>query len=153
MKLVGASKPDTGTHDFVTDQEVDEFARQHNVELRRTGYLPPQQASDELASSSIISLPFEHGASQRSGALIAALSMGRPVVTTTNVVRDDLDGLSTLPQLIGTPPGDIESLHNVLANAPASDVEHEPLPESYQWPAIAASHRDLYRSLLDRDAR
>ncbi|MFW6074867.1 MAG: glycosyltransferase [Chloroflexota bacterium] len=153
LKLVGASRPDTGTHEFVADQEIDEIARQNKVDLQRTGYLPPQEASDQLARSSVISLPFEHGASQRSGALIAALSMGRPVVTTADVVRDDLDGLADLPQLLRIAARDTNELYAVLEDARSAEVPSKPLPDGYQWPAIAAQHTDLYRSLIERRSR
>lgn len=151
LLLVGASRPDTGTHAYLTDQEVDRLADELGVSIERTGYLPPADAARRLTSSTVLALPFQHGASLRSSALVTALAMGRPVVTTGDDLPEELGPLSELPQLIGVPPGDIESLHRALDSAITRQIEAHPLPNTHSWPAIAEAHEQLYRRILGQE--
>ncbi len=148
LVLVGAPQPDSGTHQYLTAQEVYEYADELNVELEITGYLPPQEASDKLAGCTALSLPFPEGASQRSSALIAALNLGRPVVTTASDLRSDLDGLTDLPQLLSAPAGDIDALYREINRALNQDFEAASLPVEYSWPAIGRAHAKLYNEAL-----
>ncbi|MEZ4569075.1 MAG: glycosyltransferase [Thermomicrobiales bacterium] len=148
LLLVGAPQPDSGTHKFLALDEIETFAGEAGVGLEVTGYLPPQAASNRLAGCSAVSLPFPNGASQRSSALIAALNLGRPVVTTASDLRSDLDTLADLPQLITALPGDVDSLHYEIGRALAIGVEQKPLPEEFTWTQIGKRHARMYDELL-----
>ncbi len=150
VTLVGASRPDTGTHQYIGDDQVENLASDLGVTLTRTGFLPADDAANALAATRVIALPFVHGASQRSSALIAALRIGKPVVTTSLNVRDDLDQLADLPQLLLVAPGDPDALHEVLRRALESQIGADPLPDEYSWSSIASKHIDLYRSIQRR---
>jgi glycosyltransferase involved in cell wall biosynthesis len=151
--LVGAPQPDSGTHQYLSAKEIYDFAEELEVEIEVTGYLPPQAASNRLAGCAALSLPFPDGASQRSSALIAALNLGRPVVTTASDLRSDLDTLTELPQLMTAQPGDIDSLHFELERALRAGVETTPLPAAFSWPHIGAAHAELYRDALGANGR
>lgn len=153
LVLVGATRPDTGTHEYLLDVELDELADQMGVCIERTGYLPPQEAANRLASTDVVALPFTHGASQRSSALIAALRLGVPVVTTGNDLHDELDGLAELPQLFAAQPGDIDALYHALLAAIQSEVIPTDLPDSYAWRTVAARHSELYETLVTQQGR
>jgi len=155
LTLVGAPKPDSGTHTYLTVADLEEFGHEQGIEIELTGYLPPQEAADRLASCSALALPFPNGATQRSSALIAALNLGRPVVTTSRDIQAELLGLEGLPQLITVPPGDIEALRDGLDRALSAEIAPVQLPSQYHWPAIGARHAELYEELLaaNRGAR
>lgn len=150
LVLVGASRPDTGTHAYLTDQDVDRLAGELGVKIERTGYLPPDEAAFRLATANVLALPFQHGASLRSSALVTALAMGRPVVTTGDDLHEELGPLASLPQLIGAPPGEPAAIHAALHAALANNIEAEDLPSTHSWPAIAEAHHALYRGVLSK---
>lgn len=153
LVLVGAPQPDSGTHQYLTAQEVYTYAAEVGVELEITGYLPPQVASDRLAACSVLSLPFPDGASQRSSALIAALNLGLPVVTTEKDLRSDLDTLTDLPQLLTAPAGDIDALHHMLERALADEIDTAPLPTEFSWSEIGRAHARIYEEALSANGR
>ncbi len=153
LVLVGAPQPDSGTHQYLSAGQVYEYAVEVDVELEITGYLPPQEASDRLAECSVLSLPFPDGASQRSSALIAALNLGLPVVTTEKDLRSDLDTLTDLPQLMTAPAGDIAALHQEISRAFASDIATAPLPPEFSWPEIGRAHARVYDEALNGNGR
>jgi hypothetical protein len=129
---------------------LDALAARAGVELRRSGYLPPQAASDTLSQVCVIALPFHDGASQRSGSLLAALQTGRPVVTTTPRQLDALGALRQLPQLMLAPARDPLELAKAIEVALAQEPAAAPLPDEHRWDVIAAQHVELYTSVLAR---
>jgi len=148
LLLVGASGP-AGVHGFLSPDETAQFAADHGVRLRRTGFLRPQRAADALASCAAIAFPFPGGATQRSSALIATLELGRPVVSTVDPERDDLGTLAHLAQLVLIPPGDIGHLAQTLRAAIAQPPTPTPLPEEFSWRGIATRHLSLYQQLAE----
>ncbi len=153
LTLVGAPKPDSGTHHYLTQHDLDTFSEEQGIDIDVTGYLPPQEASNRLASCSALSLPFPNGATQRSSALIAALNLGRPVVTSSSDLRSDLDGLTDLPQLVTVPPSDIDALHAGLRRALNGGLGSEELPAQYRWTTIGKRHAEIYDSLVRTSGR
>jgi glycosyltransferase involved in cell wall biosynthesis len=147
LTLVGAPRPDSGAHQYLTQHDLDGFSQEQGIEIVATGYLPPQAASDRLAACSALSLPFPNGATQRSSALIAALHLGRPVVTTSSDLDSDLDGLAGLPQLVTVRPGDIDALHAALRRALDSRTSSKELPPQYHWSTIGERHAAIYDEL------
>lgn len=152
LVLVGAPKPDSGTHAYLTIEDLEEFGREQGITIELTGYLPPQEAANRLAACSALALPFPNGATQRSSALIAALNLGRPVVTTSRDLQTELLGLDGLPQLITVPPGDIGALKAGLERALNAEISPAPLPSMYHWPSIGARHAELYDELASARA-
>jgi hypothetical protein len=118
------------------------------VRLHRTGYLRPVRAAAALAGCGVIAFPFPGGATQRSSALIATLVIGRPVVATADLERDDLGELASLPQLRLIPPGDVTLLGETVRAALAEPPSAAPLPAAFQWPTIAERLLALYRRVL-----
>jgi glycosyltransferase involved in cell wall biosynthesis len=149
LLMVGADSP-AGVHGFVSPDEAAQFAADHGVRLRRTGYLRPQRAADALASCAVIAFPFPGGATRRSSALISTLELGRPVVSTVVPEYDDLGELASLPQLILISPGDIGNLAQTLREAITHPPVSAPLPDAFGWQGIAARHLCLYQQLSER---
>jgi glycosyltransferase involved in cell wall biosynthesis len=150
--VVGGRPAQTGQHGFMSFTDVETLATEHGVEVTWTGFLNAQAASNALARCAAIAFPFPGGATQRSSALIAALQVGRVVITTAPAQTDGLDGLTRLPQLVQVPRGDSAQLQQALAADMTSSADWQPLPSEYAWPSIAARHADLYQTLL-REAR
>ncbi len=150
LTLVGAPKPDSGTHRYLTRNELESFGVEQGIDIDVTGYLPSQEASDRLAACEALSMPFPHGATQRSSALLAALNLGIPVVTTSDDPGSDLDGLAELPQLRLVPPGDIDALYLELRRALTSSFVPMRLPSQFHWPEIAECHAEIYDQLVNR---
>jgi glycosyltransferase involved in cell wall biosynthesis len=147
LTLIGPDGAPDAANDHLSRAEVDRLAADAHVTLIRTGYLTPQAASDALAAARVIALPFADGASLRSGSLLAALQVGRPVVTTAPVDLDDLGALAALPQLRLAPRGDRAALAGVLRAALAAAPCNAPLPNEFNWDAIARRHLALYAAL------
>ncbi len=147
LKIVGALKPDTGRHGFVPGDELEVMARKRGVVLQETGYLQPQEASNELNRCQVIAFPFSDGASLRSSAMIAALNTGRPVVVTVDPDRNCLGDIQSLNQLITVPTGDVPGFSKALQRTSALHLVADRLPERFQWRFIAEHHLDMYRSI------
>jgi glycosyltransferase involved in cell wall biosynthesis len=153
LTLVGAQGEPSAANDLVGASEIDALAAQHGIAVRRTGFLDPRRASDALAASGAIVLPFRDGASLRSGSLLAALQSGRPVVTTAPRLTADLRELATLPQLSLVPTGDAAALASAIECALTSTSPPAPLPSIFRWQSIASAHDALYRRLLNERHR
>lgn len=150
LSLVGEMGTPSPNNDLVSNAELDRLAAENEVRLERTGYLSAQQASDALARSGVIALPFQRGASLRSGSLLAALQAGRPVITTAPSSREALRDLADLPQLLVIPRGNTGRLWDAIETGLTARGSSAPLPERYRWASIAAAHAALYASVLDR---
>ncbi len=118
----------------------------------RLGYLSDTEIDQALSDSTLAVFPYRSGIDQ-SGALLRALGAGVPVVAY------DVGGLGEPVRRFGAgavvPPGDIEALteavrtllgdSKALAQARAGAQEAR---EALTWDAAAASHLELYKSLL-----
>ncbi len=145
--IVGGHPTAAGQHGFMSLKDAETLAAECGVELTWTGYLDAQAASNALSSCAVIAFPFPDGATQRSSALIAALQLGRTVVTAAPAQADSLTGLTRLPQLVQIPRGDPAQLKQALDAAITSPVAWQPLPSEYAWRSVAARHADLYQTL------
>ncbi len=153
LLLVGGQGQAGATNDIIAASEVDSRAARSGIAVRRTGYLPPREASDALARAGAIVLPFQDGASLRSGSLLAALQSGRPVVSTAPRRTSDLGPLTALPQLLLADADDAEALVKAISDALAWTGIPAPLPQDFRWQSIATVHEALYRRLLDERRR
>jgi glycosyltransferase involved in cell wall biosynthesis len=149
LLLVGAEGEPGPANDILAATEIDEFAAEAGVVVQRTGFLPPQEASSALSRAGAIVLPFQAGASLRSGSLLAALQSGRPVVTTAPRHPSDLGRLASMRQLKLVPAGDPEELVSAISRALVWTGLPAPLPPAFRWQAIATAHNALYQRLLD----
>lgn len=150
LALVGDTGTPSPNNDLVPAVEIERLATENEVQLERTGYLSAQQASDALARSGVVALPFQRGASLRSGSLLAALQAGRPVITTAPASSEALRDLATLPQLLVIPRGDTGRLWDAIETGLTAGGASARLPDRYRWASIAAAHAALYASVLDR---
>jgi hypothetical protein len=137
-------------NDLLTGDELDRLGQYHEVTITRTGYLAPQDASDALARSEVIALPFQRGASLRSGSLLGALQSGRPVVTTLSSTPTLIDAIADLPQLILIPRADPGRLWDGIEGALAASTQTSSLPSRFTWHSIAERHAALYCEVLER---
>ncbi len=149
LLLVGAAGEPGPTNDILAATDIDDLAALAGVVVQRTGFLSPQDASSALARAGAIVLPFQSGASLRSGSLLAALQAGRPVVTIAPRHTSDLGPLANMRQLHLVPASDPEALMPAISRALAWTGVSEPLPPEFRWQAIATAHDALYQRLLD----
>lgn len=124
-----------------------------------TGTLPPAAAAAHLAAADVAVLPYRDGASWRRGSLLAALTQGLPVVTSTPSPGYDADG--QLPRLIDgdnallVPPEDVMAFATAIART-ANDAALRArlaigalaLAKAFGWDMIAARHLELYGATL-----
>jgi glycosyltransferase involved in cell wall biosynthesis len=150
LLLVGAPGTPAPTNDLLPGDELDRLGQYHEVTLSRTGYLSPQDASDALARAAVIALPFQRGASLRSGSLLGALQSGRPVVTTLSSNPSLIDAVADLPQLVLVPRADPGRLWDGIEGALSASRRAGQLPKVFTWASIADRHGALYREVLER---
>jgi glycosyltransferase involved in cell wall biosynthesis len=115
----------------------------------QTGHVEEATVSAHLLASDIVALPFRGGASFRSGSLLAALSHGAPIVTTTPAAPDLIHEQHALLAL-AAPPALAAALHRLATNADLRahlGSGARGLAAQFGWAAIAARHEHLYRSL------
>ncbi|MHB8059404.1 MAG: glycosyltransferase family 4 protein [Gaiellaceae bacterium] len=118
----------------------------------RLGYLSDAEVDQALGESTLALFPYRPGIDQ-SGALLRSLGAGVPVVTY------DVGGLAEPVRRFGAgivvPPGDVEAMteaarellgdSEALARARAGALAAR---ETLTWDAAAASHLDIYESLI-----
>ncbi|MCO5176044.1 MAG: glycosyltransferase [Thermomicrobiales bacterium] len=150
LLLIGDLGTPSPNNDLVALADIERLAGQNEVTINQTGYLSAQDASNALASVGAIALPFQRGASLRSGSLLAALQAGRPVIATAPPRAEALRDLGSLPQLLSIPRGDTGKLWDAIESALSSPFAAVPLPERFDWSVIASAHGDLYRSVIDQ---
>jgi glycosyltransferase involved in cell wall biosynthesis len=147
--IVGSLPPATGAHGYYSQQEVMQMAASSSVSVKWTGFLESQAAANALASCAIVAFPFPGGATLRSSALLAALQVGRPVVTTMPAQIHELDGLQNMSNLHLIEPGDVNAVTHKLEQGISTPQPTLPaqIPSEFAWQTIAARHAELYRSL------
>lgn len=147
--IVGSLPPAVGAHGYFSQQAVNQMADDAEVTVHWTGFLQPQEASNTLASCAVIAFPFPRGATLRSSAMLAALQMGRPVLSTFPDQIEDLDGLENMSNLQLVEPGNTSALVHKLGSLIAAPRSCMPvrIPAQFAWRTIAGRHIELYRSL------
>lgn len=123
-----------------------------------TGHVPPEGVSAWLHGADLVVLPYADGASYRRGSLLAALSHGRPILSTlpAPLTGGLLPALEDGLALRLVPPGEPGPLV-----AAATEILTDPalagrlaagaraLAAQFAWPGIAARHLTLYRELIE----
>ena len=114
-----------------------------------TGELADGDAAGTLASCDMVALPFRDGLSLRRTTLVAALALGRPVISTRAAVPPAAlhDGRDVLL----APPGDAAALGAAILDLAGDPARRAALGDSgrhaataFAWPSIAAHHHQLY---------
>ncbi len=118
-----------------------------------TGELQDSQAADALAHCDIVAFPYHDGVSLRRGTLMAALALGRPVISTRAVVPPTM--LDDGHDIVLVPAQDAQALAQAiieLADDPdqrarlgahAREAAH-----AFTWPTIAERTAQLYRQVV-----
>jgi glycosyltransferase involved in cell wall biosynthesis len=159
LLLIGgaATAPQDRAYADAVRQQIDHLHLSERVIV--TGHVEPAAVSAHLLASDIVALPFRGGASLRSGSLLAALSHGAAVVTTSTAAQRH-----TLPAPITARPVDGEHLLLVPAEDSAALAAAlrrlaadsalrarlgsgaQALAAHFSWEAIARRHTQVYQS-------
>jgi glycosyltransferase involved in cell wall biosynthesis len=160
---VGASDPTNRRDLRAFEAELERLELQGAV--RWTGTLPEAGVSAWLHAADVVALPYADGASYRRGSLLAALTHGRPVITTVPSA-DEHGAESVVPE---APPALADGLSaslvpandpHALAGAIAAVLDHpdlarrlgqgaRQLSRAFDWAAIAERHLALYAHLRE----
>jgi polysaccharide biosynthesis protein PslF len=116
------------------------------VEL--TGYLPDVEVAKHLSAADLTVLPFNHGATLKSGTLITCLCHGVPTVTT---LGGSIEPLRHGENLWLVPPRDPVALADAIVTLANDRETRTRLSRSafdaaaqFSWDAIVAKHKQLY---------
>ncbi len=114
-----------------------------------TGELADGDAAAALASCDMVALPFRDGISLRRTTLVAALALGRPVISTRGALppaalRDGRDVLLVSPDDAEALGAAILDLAGDPARRAALGESAKQAAEAFAWPTIAARHQELY---------
>jgi glycosyltransferase involved in cell wall biosynthesis len=120
--------------------------------LRWTGHLPEADAAAALTACDVIVLPYEAGASLRHGGLMAAITQGRAVITSSPT--RPLPGLTEGETILTFPRGNASALESLITTvAQRPDIRHSLEQRAataartvFSWEPIAESHRLIYHS-------
>lgn len=110
-------------------------------QVQITGFRPAQEVADLLAVADAVVLPFVGGGGDWNTSIHAALSQGAFVVTTAK----DPKGYESDRNLYTAKPLDVGGMQRALDDHAGRHVL--PVSPESQWNAIAAAHRDFYRSI------
>jgi glycosyltransferase involved in cell wall biosynthesis len=116
--------------------------------VRFTGYLPPDDVSALLSTADIGVLPFTHGVTTKSGALLTLLAHGLPTVVTAADDPALADGRQVcVAQARRDGPALADAIERLLADGALRDRlagEAVRFAETRTWDAVATAHRELY---------
>lgn len=115
-----------------------------DVELR---HLDDDELVAWVTSAELVVLPYR--SMHNSGAVLLALSLGRPVLVPGNEVNDDLAaevGPAWVHRYTGPLTSDV--LAQALADLRASPASGAPDLSARQWPALGLQHLELYEEAL-----
>jgi glycosyltransferase involved in cell wall biosynthesis len=118
--------------------------------LRWTGHLQEADVVDAMEACDMIVLPYPAGSSMRHGGLMAGLTQGKAVITTSP--RRPMLGLEAGVSHAEVPAGDAKTLETTIRCLAADPHQRRHLEdgarraaaEFYSWAAIAARHEAIY---------
>jgi glycosyltransferase involved in cell wall biosynthesis len=115
-----------------------------------TGFLADHEVAMRLRAADLAVLPFNRGATLKSGTLITCLGFGLPVLTTAG---GDLGDLRHAESTWLVPPRDSNALAKAMYQlASVEEVRQriaaagQTIGARYRWPMIAQQHRELYEA-------
>jgi glycosyltransferase involved in cell wall biosynthesis len=150
LTLICALRPHDPYHQLLL-RKLEDKALRDAVTL--TGELDDDEAARTLAACTLIVLPFRDGVSLRRTTLMAALALGRPVISTCAAVLPAAlhDGRT----IVLVPPADAMALARAMVELADDPDRRRTLGEqaraaagAFTWQAIAAQTEDLYRRVL-----
>jgi glycosyltransferase involved in cell wall biosynthesis len=154
LLMIGGQVGDVDPTNQAYAERVRGLIRTHGLAERVhwTGYTSAEEVSANLLAADVIVMPYRDGASFRRTTFIAALSHGRPVVTTHPAVP--LAELRDGENALLVPARDVAALVDAIARL-AQDEQlqarlsagAEALGREFDWPAITRQTLDLYRGL------
>lgn len=136
--------------------ELVDLARRHGVApaVRFTGHLPAAGVSAVLWAADIGVLPFTHGVSTRSGALLAMLAHGIATAVTLTDPPDealrDGDTVAVIPARRDA-EAIVHTVRRMLDDPALTDRLARGalrMTAGHTWAQVAGTHRDLYRRIL-----
>lgn len=142
-------------HDHVYADEVARQVERLGLDdnIIRTGHVDAVTVSAHLLAADCVVLPFRSGASFRSGSLLAAVTHGVPVITTTppagvspHLVHGE-NVLLVLPEQRGALAAALQQLASDTALRTRLASGAERLGAQFSWSTIAQQHTDFYSSL------
>jgi glycosyltransferase involved in cell wall biosynthesis len=118
--------------------------------LRWTGHLPESEAAAAMTACDVIVLPYEAGASLRHGGLMAAITQGRAVITSSP--SQPMPGLAEGEAILTFPRGDPQALVAAIRKVADRPEIRKQLERNattaahsvFSWEAIAEAHRQIY---------
>jgi glycosyltransferase involved in cell wall biosynthesis len=120
--------------------------------LRFTGYLPPDEVSALLSTADIGVLPFTHGVTTKSGALLTLLVHRLPTVITSAGDRALIDGDQVCVAAAHKDgPALADAIQRLLADRALRErlaIAAVRFAQANSWDSIAAEHRDLYEHVV-----
>ncbi|MGI8855764.1 MAG: glycosyltransferase [Thermomicrobiales bacterium] len=128
--------------------------------VTRTGPLPADEVARVLAASDLCLLPYRDGASPRRGSLLAALTQGIPVITTTPAPHayDGVPEPRNGEVALFVPPDDSDALAEAVrrviddsALAARLRAGAAAYAARFSWSAIAAQTLAVYAALSKRE--
>ena len=158
LLLIGAGAGMNDPTNRVTEAAVDQQCAAAGLTafVHRTGPLPAAEVAEALAASDVCVLPYRDGASPRRGSLLAALTQGIPVVTTTPApaVYDGLPAFRDGEVARWVPVGDARAIAGAVQAILRDDLLAARLrvgaaayAKRFTWPAIATQTLALYDTL------
>ena len=150
LTLICALRPHEPYHEILLRKLQDEALRDA---VTVTGELDDDEAARTLAGCEVVVLPFHDGISLRRTTLMAALALGRPVISTCSAVPPAM--LQDGRDLVLVPPANTTALARAMVELAGDPGRRAALGESarqaaaaFAWPSIAARTEDLYRQVL-----
>lgn len=126
--------------DHVLDDVRSLAGDDHRIVLR-PGFVPDDALVREIGEAHLVVLPYRR--MHNSGAMLLALSLGRPVLVPDNAVNRDL-AEEVGSGWVRTYSGELDGA--ALAAALAEPIPGEPVRfQGRTWPEIGAAHAEVYR--------
>jgi glycosyltransferase involved in cell wall biosynthesis len=154
LLMIGGQVGDVDPTNQAYAERVRGLIRTHRLAERVhwTGYTSAEEVSANLLAADVIVMPYRDGASFRRTTFIAALSHGRPVVTTHPAVplaelRDGENALLVPPRDVAALTGAIARLAGESQLRARLSAGAEALGREFDWPAITRQTLGLYRRL------
>lgn len=155
LLCVGGGVSDVNTYQSEGQRKVSELGLEKQVTW--TGRIPASHVSSLLTVSDMVVLPYEAGASDRRGSLLAALAHGKPIVTTRPRIR--IPHFSNGKNMIWPETTSPESLSRTITRLYGDRSLQETLGKGalelaskLQWGEIAEDTKLLFEKLRDAAA-
>ncbi|HEX5540584.1 MAG TPA: glycosyltransferase family 4 protein [Micromonospora sp.] len=137
-------------------RDLEEISRHHGVAeaVTFTGHLPAADASAAMHAADVVVLPFTTGVTTKSGALLTALTHGRPTAVT---VPDRPDRNLRPNETVAVIPARrdaaavADTVQRLLDDAPLRRrlaAGGRELAAQHSWPVVADAHRLVYQRVL-----